>query len=187
MSARSTSRVVPGADDTIASSDPTSTFSNDDFPAFGRPHRVTRTPLRTSCALSKPESSRSISPRIPVSSGVASSRSSASSSTSSAKSRSVSACARLRISVDRHFQHLSTSSPFTPRMACLRCSSVSAFRRSPSASTSTNDIFPFRKARFVNSPGFADRNRGIRDSDLRVAATTAGLPCRWNSTTFSSV
>ena len=71
--------------------------------------------------------------------------------------------------------------------ACFLCTSVSAWMRSASPSTSVRSSFPLKKALFVKSPGSACLQPGTLPRALRTARTTAGPPWVWNSTESSPV
>ena len=149
-----TSRVVPAYWVTMDRWHPASRFIRVDFPALGRPAITVRTPSRYTFPTSKLSSSRE-------SSWAACSRLwdrawfSTAGTSSSGKSAQAARCAPSPVSSSRMAPTRWDRAPLLPAWASRAACSPPAPMSSITASAWVRSIFPLRKARRVNSPGWA--------------------------------
>ena len=159
------SRVVPGISLTIARSSWSRAFSKVLLPLLGAPTMATGTPCRTAL----PKRKLSISPvQISVmrsSSAIRSGRF-ANSTSSSLKSSSSSISAEKSMS---SWRSASMRCPKPPRSCCSArrcCAALWLAIRSATASAWLRSSLPFRKARWVNSPGCASRAPAVSSASI---------------------
>ena len=151
-----TSRVVPAISDTIARSSRNKAFNKVLFPTFVLPTIATGTPFLITFPkekdLHKRVSNSSIFPAIRLNS-----ERSANSTSSSEKSSSNSSKEVICNNSARNFINSAEKPPFICFRA-IRCDAAEEEAiKSATASACDKSIFPFRKARCVNSPGVASR------------------------------
>src|SRR5436190_3741044 len=184
ISADSTSRVVPGMSETIASL-PERALNRADLPAFGSPNSAA---LGRSSETARAAESPSSPRRAARAARARSTASATGRSSMSWSTKSIAASA----SAQRSSSELSTvaspreKSPSSWPRAARRSASSSAEIRSSTASACARSRRPFRKARSVNSPGRAGRAPRSRSARSR-RSTSGGDPGRWTSTTSSRV
>ncbi len=180
----STSRVVPGMAVTMARSWFKSAFISEDLPTLGRPASTMDAPSRSTRAPRSSHLARS-SERMARRSETTCSDA-ASSSTSSGKSVEASSSASTPVS----FSDTPFTKADTPPSSCRTEARAAASPWAPisciTASARLRSMRPFKKARLVNSPGWAIRAPSARHRESTAPALTPP-PWQWISATSSRV
>mmetsp|Transcript_32493 Transcript_32493/g.76309 ORF Transcript_32493/g.76309 Transcript_32493/m.76309 type:complete len:214 (-) Transcript_32493:272-913(-) len=181
------SRVVPGMGVTMASSAPASALSSELLPTLGWPASTTFRPSR-SRAPWRVRAWTALSCAVRRSSRPKASAFSRKSISSSGKSSVASTSMRSWMSWSRSTPTSWLSAPPRALLALRAAASVLASIRSATASAWARSSLPFRKARWVNSPGSA--NRRLTPASMTRASSsciTTAPPWACSSSTCSPV